>query len=231
MKLTQWVSVELGLNWLCQITQITSGFRAKSFLGHVHVVLLAMTIFGLSSSSLHKPRTECWNITSAQTFEQQCLDDAGNAAFWRFATSPESATPGTVAFTPTTTCFLNHRDSRDWLCIFRDFATGRTSVDDMSRSTLRQNLEVLFTEGWQLRGPQETANARNNAEHICFHKKGTGSVQWTHAHLFQELPPPDGMQLVGGRDTYCVSVGPLNAVAPPLAATLAAQEIARQATS
>lgn len=187
-----------------------------------------MTILNWSFA-LHRPQPQCWNVTSLQTFfKEDCLEDAGNAAFWRFASSPESANPGTVAFTPTTSCFVNHQDPQDWLCIFRDFGIGQTSIDNMSRETLQQNLLVLFTDGWQLRGPREGVHDRNNMEHICFHRKGTGSVQWTHAHIFQQLPPPDGMRLVGGWDTYCTSVGPLSAVDPSLAAARAVQEIVCQ---
>jgi hypothetical protein len=192
------------------------------------LTVIAMTIFNWSSA-LRRPQPQCWNATLLQTFfTDNCLEDAGNAAFWRFATSPESAAPGIVAHTPTTSCFVNHQDPQDWLCIFRDFDIGQTSIDSMFRETLQQNLQILFTDGWQLRGPREGPNDRDNMEHICFHRRGTGSVQWTHAHIFQRLPPPDGMQLVGGWDTYCASVGPLNAIDPSIAASRAAQDIVRQ---
>jgi hypothetical protein len=152
----------------------------------------------------------CWLAKSASVFDRSCLRWVGNSAFRAFAKKPEAHS---VAATPTTACFPNHHDAGDWLCIFREFDKGKTSVDMMACKDLENNLHQLFKDGWELRKRHPDtvleATSTGRPEHICFHKNGAGSVQWTHAHLFQDLPPPDGMQL-NGSDVYCTTVGPLD---------------------
>jgi hypothetical protein len=170
----------------------------------------------------------CWQAENASVFDRFCLRWVGNAAFRAFAKTPQTHQ---VAATAQVACFPNHHDSGDWLCIFRNFDTGRTSVDSMSCEGLDSNLQQLFNDGWNLRKQHPDAvlesTSTGRPEHICFHKKGAGSVQWTHAHLFQDLPPPDSMQL-NGEDVYCTTVGPLDTEGLEQSVRLAASNISRK---
>jgi hypothetical protein len=166
-------------------------------------------------------RKACWESTTLPEFSKRCRRWSGNDSFHSFAKEPQKYPQ--VASTEEIACFPNHLDkARDWLCIFRDFSVGQTSIEAMKKEMLEKNLKSLFLKGWELRQKRRGIPLDGSPEYVCFHKNGAGSVQWTHAHMFKELPAPDGMDL-NGADVYCV--GPLKETDISAAAKAAAHDL------
>ena len=100
-------------------------------------------------------------------------------------------------------CFDNFRDSKDKLCIWKDFAVGRTNLAWQEPAAVQNNLEKMLTATADVQ-PSEGSEA----DHVCFHSPNHASVAWTHMHIFNagsyaQGKGPDGVDI---DVSYCTEI-------------------------
>lgn len=131
--------------------------------------------------------------------EGQTPDDGGPVAC-RGVPCPSSVRLQPSLLQDDVVCFDNHQETRDRLCILRDFERGRSNVEAIPPARRSSALRTLFE------GVLRDAELRGRAppEKLCLNPRRHASVPWTHVHGFSKGLNPDG----GVEDhAYCVDFG------------------------